>query len=174
MILAMPDSTRPRERSAAELSTREASDLEQRHRDEVVVEELESETLIAVLGNSSRKGEWEPADITRVFVFCGQANLDFTRALLPSGITEVQAFTLCGSANIVVPEGLEVEVTGTGLMGEFTQSAQVSRARRFIRRTLRAARGELPEEDDFPPEEDPPILRVTGLALMGSVKVVTR
>ena len=168
----MPDSTRPGERRAAELTTREAHEL-QPHRGEEVDEELESETLIAVLGNSSRKGEWEPADITRVFVFCGQANLDFTRALLPPGITEVQAFTLCGSAKITVPEGLEVEVTGTGLMGEFSQSAQVSRARRFIRRTLRAARGELPD-DSLPPEEDPAILRVTGLALMGSVKVLTR
>ena len=51
--------------------------------------------------------------------------------------------------------------------------ASVSRARRFIRRTLRAARGELPD-DSLPPEEDPAILRVTGLALMGSVKVLTR
>lgn len=171
----MPNPTRPRERIAAELATREAHDLEPGQSEQYVPDELETETLVAVLGSSSRKGEWEPADITRVFAFCGNADLDFTRALLPPGITEVQAFTLCGKARIAVPEGLEVEVTGTGLLGDFSQSAQVSRARRFLRRTIRAARGELPEyEDDLPPDDDPPILRVTGLALLGSVKVVTR
>ena len=42
-----------------------------------------SEFMTAVLGSTSRHGEWEPADITRVFALMGNADLDFRRALLP-------------------------------------------------------------------------------------------
>ncbi len=171
----MAESTRERERTALQLASRQTrtEDLPAPTTDEYD-EGLVVETVAAVLGQASRKGEWEPADITRVFAFCGQADLDFTRALLPPGVTEVQAYTLCGSARIVVPEGLEVEVTGSALLGEFKQSTRVSRARRLLRRTLRAARGDVDYEDEPEVEEDPPLLRVTGLALLGGVKVATR
>ena len=99
-------------------------------------------------------------------------DLDFTKALLPPGITEVQAYAVCGSAKILVPEGLDVEGTGTGLLGDFKQTVRRRRVRRLLRRTLRAARGEY-HEDEVETDEDPPLLRVTGLAFLGSVKVIT-
>ena len=132
--------------------------------------ELTRETVAAVLGSASRNGEWEPADVTQVFSLLGNASLDFTRALLPGGVTEVQAFTVLGEVKILVPEGLEVEVTGSALLGDFKQSTQVSRTRRLIRRTLRAARGDYEDDED----EEPPLLRVTGFAIMARVKVITR
>ena len=135
-------------------------------------DDVRVETVVAVLGGASRRGEWEPADITRVFALMGNAKLDFGKALLLPGVTEVQVFTLCGSAKIVVPEGVDVEVTGSALLGDFKQSAGRSRARRFLRRTLRAARGDY--QDDLPEfDEEPPLIRVTGLALLGRVRVTT-
>ncbi len=135
-------------------------------------DELTSQTILAVLGNSNRGGEWEPADITRVLTLCGSVRLDFRRALLPLGTIEVQVFSLLGSVKLTVPEGVDVDVTGSTLLGNFKQSAQLSKARRFLRRTLRAAQGNL-EDDPFEQEEEPPLIRVSGLAVCGSVKVLT-
>lgn len=167
--------TRRHEQSASpELAQRE--EVAQRAEAELYEPaELTRETVAAVLGSASRKGEWEPADITQVFSLLGNASLDFTRALLPGGVTEVQAFTVLGEVKILVPDGLEVEVTGSALLGDFKQSAQVSRTRRLIRRTLRAARGDYGDDEyGVDEDEEPPLLRVTGLAIMASVKVITR
>ena len=170
----MPGETRQRERSAAEIVTRDDSADRRLEPHEFEGEALTSETITAVLGSSSRRGEWEPADVTRVFSLLGQVDVDFTRALLPPGLTEVQAFTLCGQTRIIVPEGLDVEVTGSALLGDFKQSTRISRTRRLLRRTWQAARGDVEDEDPCEPDEEPPLLRVTGLALMGSVRVITR
>ena len=170
----MAGRTRERERSAAEIATRDDPADPGLEPHEFEGEALSSETVAAVLGRSSRRGEWEPADIVRVFSVLGQADLDFTRALLPPGVTEVQAFTLCGQAKILVPEGLEVEVTGSALLGDFKQSTRISRARRLLRRTWRAARGEVEDDDPYEHDEEPPLLRISGLALLGSVRVITR
>jgi hypothetical protein len=134
----------------------------------------ETETIAAVLGSASRKGEWEPAEITRVFTALGNADLDLRRALLAPGVTEVQILAVLGSVTITVPEGLDVEVTGSALLGGFRQDHQPSRSKRFLRRALKAARGDPDEEDEFEPEEEPPLLRVTGLALLGNVQVRVR
>jgi len=130
-----------------------------------------SETVLALLSGVSRKGEWDPAELTTVFAVMGNASLDFTKAMLLD-VMEVQVFSFCGSAKIIVPEGVEVEVTGNALMGDFRQSVGKGGARRFLRRTLRAARGHY--DDELEHDEDPPLIRVTGFALMGSVRVVTR
>ena len=170
--------TRDRHSTAPELATRPESaavpvDRAGLHDYE---DEPTSETIAAVLGSASRRGEWEPADRTRVFAVLGNADLDFRNALVVPGVNEVEVYTFCGSARIVVPEGLDVELTGNALLGGFMQSTRVSKARRLLRRTLRAARGdvEYDEEADLEPDEDPPLLRVSGLAFLGSVKVVTR
>ncbi len=168
--------TRERERRAAEIGTRPDSALQPpfAHDADDFADAPRSQSLAAVFGNASRRGEWEPPEVTQVFVMFGRADLDFTRALMLSGVTEVSAFVLFGSVHILLPEGLEVEVTGNALLGQFKQSTRVSRARRLLRRTLRAARGE-PDDDELEPhDEEPPLLRVGGLAVFGSVNIVTR
>ena len=135
----------------------------------------ETETIAAVLGSASRKGEWEPAEVTRVFTALGSADLDLRRALLAPGVTEVQILAIMGSVTVTVPEGLDVEVTGSALLGEFKQDHRPSGPKRFLRRALKAARGDRDDEDDdFEPDEDPPLLRVTGLSLLGNVQVRVR
>ena len=136
-------------------------------------DEPETATLVSVFGSSSRAGEWEPPDITRAFAVCGNATLDFTEALLPPGVTEVEAYALFSEVKIIVPEGLDVEVIGTGVLGDFRQTSGMSGARKVLRRTLRAARGE-PAEPDEDPSDDAPLLRVSGVALLATVKVITR
>ena len=135
--------------------------------------EPETSTLVSVFGSSSRTGEWEPPDITRAFAVFGNATLDFTEALLPPGVTEVEAYALFSEVKVIVPDGLDVEVTGTGVLGDFRQTSGMSGARRVLRRTLRAARGE-PSGSEEEVSDDAPMLRVSGVALLSTVKVITR
>jgi hypothetical protein len=112
--------------------------------------EPESETLVALLGGSVRKGAWEPRERIRVFALMGGAELDFREAVMLEGITEVWVFALMGGVNILAPPDLNVHVRGTGLMGGFT---------------------ELSHRADDP---DAPVLRVRGVAVMGGVDVKIR
>ena len=162
--------TRERQRSHPEVDTRTQGSLA-RQSDDEEFEGRRSETVLALMSGVSRKGEWDPAELTTVFAVMGNASLDFTKAMLLD-VMEVQVFSFCGSAKITVPEGVRVEVTGNALMGDFKQSVGKGGARRFLRRTLRAARGDY--DDELEHDEDPPLIRVTGFALMGSVRVVTR
>ena len=109
--------------------------------------EPESETLVAIMGGSIRKGEWEPPEILYVFALMGGAELDFSDAILLEGVSEVRIFALMGGVNIKVPTDINVQVRGTGIMGGFTEFNQ--------------------RIDD----PDAPTLRVKGWAVMGGVEV---
>ena len=78
--------------------------------------------------------------------------LDFREALLLPGVTEIHVLALLGGAQIIVPPGLSVEVSGTAIMGGFGHVERI------------------PEQLD----PDRPVLRVHGLAIMGGVAVETR
>lgn len=109
--------------------------------------EPESETIVAIMGGSIRKGEWEPPEVLRVFAVMGGAELDFSEAVLLEGVSEVRIFALMGGVEIKVPTDINVDVRGTGIMGGFT---------------------ELSQRIDDP---DAPTLRVQGYAVMGGVEV---
>jgi hypothetical protein len=82
----------------------------------------------------------------------GGAHLDLRDALLPPGTIEVRVAALMGGVEIIVPPNLAVEAEGVSIMGGFDH---VDRA---------------------PAEPDPgaPLLRVTGLVLMGGVHIEMR
>ena len=107
----------------------------------------ETERIVAIMGGAERKGHWEPAAQISVFAFCGGAKLDFREAELLEGETVVNVFALMGGVTIFVPRDIDVEVEGSGIMGGFTHLSQ------------RAG------------DDDVPLLRVTGLALMGGVEI---
>lgn len=109
--------------------------------------EPEHETIVAIMGGSVRKGEWEPPDTLRIFAVMGGVDLDFSDAVLLEGVSEVHIFVLMGGVQIRVPTDINVQVRGTGLMGGFT---------------------ELNQRLDDP---DAPTLRVRGWAVMGGVDV---
>lgn len=109
------------------------------------------QTLAAVLGGTAREGRWTPPQKLRVVAIMGGVELDFREAVLAPGITEVHATVFMGGLSIIVPPTLAVEMDGIAIMGGF---AHTERA---------------PAQSD----PDRPVLRVTGVAVMGGVDIRT-
>jgi hypothetical protein len=86
----------------------------------------------------------------------GGVELDFREATLQPGITEVHAFAFWGGVEILVPPDIRLECSGIGIMGGFDTGDWA---------------GE-PGGDVGDPLI--PVLRVTGVAVMGGVEVKVR
>ena len=110
------------------------------------------QTLAAVLGGTNRMGHWTPPRRLRVIAIMGGAELDFREAALSPGVTEVVITAIMGGVSIIVPPQLAVEMDGLAIMGGFAHSERA------------------------PAQHDPerPVLRVSGVALMGGVDIKTR
>jgi hypothetical protein len=137
-----------------------------------------TELVSAVFSSVTRKGEWLPAEEIEVRAWFGSARLDFTSALLAPGVTTLDVSAVCGSVEILVPADLEVELGASALLGSVEQRDAGGRVHRFLaeqldrvtgggmgRRTLAAH-----DEDD----DEPPVLRIEGHAICGSIIVKTR
>jgi hypothetical protein len=113
--------------------------------------EARSRTL-AVLGSTTRRGHWTVPRHMRVVATLGSVVLDFRDASFAPGVSEVDARAILGSVEIIVPPDLAVETSGTGVLGSFEAL------------------------DRAPAQADPerPLLRVHGVAVAGSVEVMTR
>jgi hypothetical protein len=111
-----------------------------------------SQNFVAVLGGADRRGRWSVPQKIRAFAIMGGVSLDFREAEVGPGVTEVHVVTVMGGVDIVVPPGLAVDMNGFAIMGGFEHLDRTS------------------------PELDPsaPVLRITGIALMGGVSVSTR
>ena len=116
-------------------------------RAELELLDRDEETVVAVLGGSVRKGQWEPPAHLRVLAIMGGVELDFREADLYEGETVVDILTIMGGVSIVVPPDIDVETSGLGLMGGF--SSLSNRAE----------------------EAGAPLLRIKGTAIMGGVEV---
>lgn len=103
--------------------------------------------VFACMGGSIRKGAWEPPETLYSLALMGGVELDFREAALLEGTTEVVVLSIMGGTRITVPDDVDVEVNGIGLMGSFEH----------VSRHL--------------PGPDRPLIRVRGLALMGGVTV---
>lgn len=78
-----------------------------------------SGSAIAIMGGFSRKGAWVvPAHFTAVAVM-GGGELDLREARFAERVVTIHAYTIMGGIGIIVPDDVEVEVTGVGLMGAF-------------------------------------------------------
>ena len=108
--------------------------------------------VVALFGGNSRRGRWVPARKTLSLALMGGVVLDFREARLPPGVTEVRVLAVMGGVEIVVAPGTWVESDGLAIMGGFENL------------------------DEHPVRPDPgdPVIRVRGLAIMGSVEVTVR
>lgn len=107
--------------------------------------------VVSIMGGVERRGAWRPAANTFVLALMGGSELDFRDVVLPPGPTEVFILAFMGGAEVIVPPGLAVEASGLAIMGGFTHSTPPA-----------------------VPDPNAPLLRVSGLAVMGGVDVTVR
>lgn len=112
---------------------------------------------ISVLGGAERAGNWPcPSDHTSITVMGGNL-VDLREASFESATTNIKAFALMGGIEIIVPEGVRVICDGFGLMGGFGAT---------VDKSATVPPSSLPH--------DAPVVKVTGLALMGGISVTTK
>jgi uncharacterized protein DUF1707/cell wall-active antibiotic response 4TMS protein YvqF len=103
---------------------------------------------IAVMGGSARKGRWRPAPDLVAIAFMGGVELDLRDALIEDEDIVITAVAVMGGIEIIVPEGIEVDVGGFAFMGghEYRPGSE-------------------------PIRPGTPMVRVRGYALMGGLEV---
>lgn len=106
-------------------------------------------SALALFGSAHRSGRWTmPTQLNAAALF-GSVEIDLREAQLGPD-SELNAIAVFGSVEILVPPDVEVEVEGVGILGSFE------------------------DRSDSPEPGSTPRIRVTGLALLGSVEVRTR
>jgi DUF1707 SHOCT-like domain/Cell wall-active antibiotics response LiaF, C-terminal len=72
---------------------------------------------VAIMGGVDRKRRWRIAERSNAVAVMGGVHLDLRQAEITSPEVEITAVAVMGGIEIVVPEGVEVEVTGFAFMG---------------------------------------------------------
>lgn len=106
---------------------------------------------VALLGSESRKGRWRIDEQTNTVAVMGSCTLDLRDVALEAPEIRITAFSVMGSVDIIVPEGVEVELGGLAIMGS-----------RDCRVNMAAV------------HPGAPFVRVQAFALMGSISVKSK
>jgi Domain of unknown function (DUF1707)/Cell wall-active antibiotics response 4TMS YvqF len=107
----------------------------------------EKRWVVAVMGGAERKGRWRPAARMNVVAIMGGAAIDLRDAEIDAPEIEITAVTVMGGIEIIVPEGVEVDLNDFALMGGNSG----------------------PKDAPVPPGA--PVVRVRAYSLMGGVAV---
>ena len=102
---------------------------------------------VAIMSSERRRGAWVVPPSYTAFTLMGSVQLDLRQARFSQPEVTITAYTVMGGVEIIVPDDIEVEVGGVGIMAAFDHSA------------------------NGPGAPGAPRLKVTGLAVMGSVDV---
>ena len=105
---------------------------------------------VAVMSETKREGGWIVANDHTAFALMGSVLLDLREAAFTSHEVVINASAVMGEVKVIVNAGTTVIVDGFGVMGEFKE-----------------ARARVP----FDAGQGGPVVRVRGLALMGSVHI---
>lgn len=103
---------------------------------------------LAIMSGSTRKGAWVVPPAYTAVAFWGGILLDLREARFASSEVVIRAFAVMGGIEIVVPDDVDVVVSGVGIMGGFEDSSE-----------------------DGEGTGHGPLVRVTGLAFWGGVEV---
>ena len=115
-----------------------------------VVDEVKR--VSSILSGVQRQGTWRVPRNLRVLAVMGAIDLDFREAEFGSGVTEVEVTNVMGAIAVIVPPHLRVECDGVAILGVFEGMARGA--------------GE--------PDPGAPLLRITGVAVMGALEISTR
>jgi hypothetical protein len=102
--------------------------------------------LVAIMGGEETKGRWRPAPTTNVVAVMGGVEVDLREAEVDPNGFRLNATAVMGGIDIIVPEGLAVEVGGLAFMGG---------------RDVRVAEA----------DPDAPVVRIDAYALMGGIDI---
>ena len=73
--------------------------------------------VISLMGNASRRGRWRVGKRTFVISAMGNATVDLRDAILAGPEVSIHVLCSMGNATIIVPEGVDVELSVIPLMG---------------------------------------------------------
>jgi class 3 adenylate cyclase len=115
------------------------------------VRKTPTRSAIAVLSSHRQTGRWRPGESIGAFALMGSCELDLRNAEIDHAVVTINASAIMGSIDVIVPEGIEVELTGFNFLGS---------------KECRVA--------DVPITPGAPVIRVNAFVLMGSVMVRNR
>ena len=104
--------------------------------------------LIGVMGSAKRSGRWRVGHELHAVSVMGECKIDLRGAVIDAPVITIDALAIMGTVEVIVPEGVEVSLEGVAIMG--SKELQMS---------------------DTPIGLGAPLVRVTGLCLMGEIKV---
>lgn len=107
-------------------------------------------TVIAIFSGSDRKGLWDPPKTLNVVAMFGGSDIDLRDAHFPPGGMTINAVAMFGGVDIIVPEGINVEVSGAGIFGAFDEGKRKTRPR---------------------PIPGAPTIKIEGVAIFGGVDI---
>ena len=112
----------------------------------------EVKRVLTICSGIQRQGTWRVPKKLRVVTVMGGTDLDFREAEFGPGATEVEVTVVMGGIAIIVPPHLQVECDGVAILGLFEGM-------------VRGTGG---------PDPGAPLLRITGVAVMGALEISTR
>ena len=105
-------------------------------------------SAVAVFSSHKQTGRWRPSETLSAVAVMGSVELDLREAEFDHAVIHINATSIMGSIEVIVPEGVEVELTGFNLMG--SKESRVA---------------------DTPGRAGALVIRVNAFVLMGSVLV---
>ena len=105
-------------------------------------------SAVAIFSGHRQTGVWRPNETIGAFAMMGSVDLDLRHAEIEHPVIHINATAIMGSVEVIVPEGVDVELTGFNLMG-----SKESRVEEGARRA------------------GAPLIRVNAFVIMGSVLV---
>jgi hypothetical protein len=106
---------------------------------------------IAIMGACERRGRWRPASHGVAVALMGGVKLDLRDATIDTDELSITAFSLMGGVEVIVPEGVDVELGGFAIMGANENRTGLA-----------------------PIRPGTPVVHVRGFSLMGAVEVKAR
>ena len=107
--------------------------------------------IVGVMSGGSAKGRWRPAEETHVLAVMGGCEVDLRNAEIDGPEVIIRAWAVMGGVEIIVPEGIEVEMSGFAFMG-----------------------GNEKRVADVPRLPGSPVIHVQAFSLMGGVSVKSK
>ncbi len=105
-------------------------------------------SVAAVFGKDRREGRWVVPETLAVTAIFGEVVLDLREALLQASRTTLLATVIGGTVQLIVPDGVAVQMTGTSVLGRRLTGSGVA------------------------PAPGVPVIEVRAMAVAGRVKTI--